>query len=183
MDTFIVLFVIFILVFVVVQIALQGGGDEVSRVQQTERELGLQTALVDAKQHCDEVCNEVIANGCAERSMAEYCVERYGEHLDLNLNGVNDYDDTYFNGLGVCEDTIFCPQLTDCFCREKITLVSCAEVLCRYYQEEQDLDAESASVLVKNVLALGNCDAARTNWHAVLEESGRFTCRPILEGE
>jgi hypothetical protein len=134
---------------------LQGQITEKTRqLRETEQLTELRNAKDNAKLYCDELCTEVLANDCADVKMAQYCVAKIKDGIDLDGNKARtDYDTSLLGGIGVCEDTIYCPQIADCTCNTKLSMDNCHDILCDYWED----NAINTNATLKASITPGDC--------------------------
>jgi hypothetical protein len=99
--------------------------------------------------------------------------------IDLDGNGyIGDANYELLGGIGVCEDSIFCPQLVDCACGRMLTMTQCMELLCDYW-EKQHLDATSE---LREFFRPGSCypllnqSERQNHWYDIYGGGEELTC-------
>lgn len=82
---------------------------------------------------CEQSCSDVKANKCRPEDQIRFCTKKFS--LDYNHDsvlGVNDDDFTF----PFCEDSIYCPIVTDCSCGVDLTFANCKIIMQRYYKSD-----------------------------------------------
>lgn len=178
-EIFIALFVILAVAMVLLKMFSGQISAKTKELKEMEQRNALKEALANGKDFCDNKCTLAMDNNCADKDLAQFCISKINEGLDLNGNGLKDeYDSTFLGGVGICEDQIFCPQITECGCGQRLTMKNCVKVLCKYWTGTQGLDTDKANSLLERYYTAGNCamaeDEKELHWYYTNEEE--MTC-------
>ena len=202
LETIFLLFVLMIVVVITVQmftkftsIGQQKLGTSINNIEKVS---GYQEAF----QTCNTACSDYLSSRDIV-DLVQYCTKSVS--LDIDFNGVkDDYEPTVsdlnsgkpvlLNPIGyvVCENNVYCPQLTKC---EQLDLGTCVNRLCRYYfntYRKFSSDSEAATQateMIKNLYKQGDCDIEGIidagngkippiNWHKSLIDN--LDCSRVL---
>jgi hypothetical protein len=161
-EIFIALFVILAVAMVLLKMFSGQISSKTKELKEMEQRNKLKENLANAKDFCDTKCTNSMDNNCALKDKAQFCISYIENGIDLNGNGIiNDYDATFLGGIGVCEDQLYCPQITDCNCGVKLTMKNCINILCTYWVGEQGLDVDKADGLLERYYKPGSCTMAK----------------------
>ncbi|MFH0979255.1 MAG: hypothetical protein V1837_08225 [Candidatus Woesearchaeota archaeon] len=107
-------------------------------------------ALRECSNYCPNTTN------CTHKQKAEYC-SSFVKDADLDANGhVGDFIANFFGEFGVCEDRVYCSQLTYCQCDQTLTFESCRPILCGEFALQR-MTKEEATAALKETLQEGRC--------------------------
>lgn len=175
-EIFIALFVILAVAMVLLKMFSGQISSKTKELKEMEQRNKMKEDLANAKDFCDTRCTNSMENNCALKDKAQFCISHLEGGLDLNGNGIlDDYDSTFLGGIGVCEDKIYCPQITNCNCGVKLTMKNCINILCTYWTSEQGLDETDANTLLERYYSPGSCavsgDDQSFHWYYANKES------------
>jgi len=116
---------------------------------------------------CEQSCSDVKANKCRPEDQIRFCSKKFS--LDYNgdsILGTNKDDYTF----PFCEDSIYCPIVTDCECGVKLTLPECKDIMNKYYYPLLESNQTEVNKTIKEKLAYsdgtGDCsDSTPNNWY------------------
>lgn len=136
---------------------------------------------------CENMCNDVKL-ASTEREKLEKTVDYCTAKFKSDLNENNKFERTGAGFNIYCEDGIRCFNMHECSVEgSKLGAVECAEKLCKYYQEYEELDAFEASNQIAKIygkdenegnFGIGTCDLENTqthNWYNELQEEAGDT--------
>ncbi len=177
-EIFVALFVILAVALVLLKLFQGQISQKQKELTKFEQEQKLQDSLASARQYCNQKCTEVANDGCSLTSRASFCVAKIKKFIDLNANGANDYDTTFFPGLLVCEDGIYCHRLVSCTCNLNLDFKGCVSTLCSFWANQGFSSAEATAKL-RQLLNPGSCPEGYTNedsWYKMANDSGLLSC-------
>jgi hypothetical protein len=139
----------------------------------------IQEAVMRSIEYCEAFCPQADEHGnCTQEQKYAFC-KRYVEGIDFNANG--EYDD-FLTGIlddyGACEDRVYCSFLTECGCRERLSIDSCIDIVCEELRKQVATVQEQDHILLTTITE-GGC---RDDIHYVQEDSwwssykNRMTC-------
>lgn len=151
-------------------------------VQPPQQPLINHTVIMVIAEELDRVtrlCQGVCPNGTCTRSQEVAFCSQYYSKVDLDANGVyNNYIPFIFGDYGVCEDRLYCWQITSCQCEETLNFDSCTKILCQDLRQK-NMTAVQSTIELKKLLQEGSCQTdknydARTSWTNNLQ--GQLNC-------
>lgn len=167
-EIFIALFIILAVAMVILKMfsgQIQDKTKELAKIEQKEQ---FQQAKGDAKRECDEICTSALQNDCSPQYKAQFCQHMLINGLDIDMNGnTKDYSEDLLGGIGVCEDSIYCPQVTTCTCNDELNMINCIDIVYEYYQNEMGQSGEKSCELLGKKILPGKCviPADAVFWH------------------
>lgn len=174
-EIFVALFVVLAVAIVMLKLFQSQVSEKTSNLKTLEQQQKVAQALESARQECNGLCIDSLDSGCDLESKAKFCSHRIRSELgaarttfglDLNKDGViGGFDDSYLAGVGICEDTVYCPQITSCTCGITLTMKNCIQILCQYW-DNTGLDPDQT---LQNMIQPGACYEGQSNhWFKLL---------------
>ena len=158
-EIFIALFIILAVAMVILKMFSGQIQDKTKELQKIEQKEKFNQAKGDAKRECDEICTHALQNDCDIQQKAQFCQHKLLTGLDVNMDGdINDYSEDLLGGIGICEDAIYCPQVTACQCQGQMTMKNCVGVLYDFYTNSMSLQPEDACNLLLSRLEANTCE-------------------------
>lgn len=150
-EIFIALFIILAVAMVILKMFSSQIQDKTKELQQIEQREKFNQAKGNAKRECDEICTNALQNDCNPQQQAQFCQHKLLDGLDVNMDGdTMDYSEDLLGGIGVCEDSIYCPHVTSCQCGQQLTMVNCVRILLGYYEQNIGMGHDKACDLLFN---------------------------------
>ena len=174
-EIFVALFIILAVAMVILKMFSGQIQDKTKELQKIEQREKFQQAKGDAKRECDEICTAALQNDCNPQQKAQFCQHKLLDGLDVNMDGdKKDYTEDLLSGIGACEDTIYCPQVTSCQCQGSLAMIDCVDILYSYYTSEMGITHSEACDLLFSRIVEGSCDYGNESYHwydkIILEE-------------
>jgi hypothetical protein len=157
-EIFVALFIILAVAMVILQMFSGQISAKTKELKSIEQSTTLKREFGDAKQFCQEKCTYALENDCNDMMRAQFCITYIENGLDMNGDGIvkDEYNQALLGGLGVCEDRVYCPQLTDCTCKQQLTMSRCLGLLCEYWTV-QKLSPTQRDQALNSYMAPGSC--------------------------
>lgn len=157
-EIFIALFVILAVAMVLLKMFSGQISSKTKELKEMEQRNKLKETMANAKDFCDTKCTTAMENNCGLKDKAQFCISNIEAGLDINGNGmINDYDETFLGGVGICEDKVYCPQISDCSCGVKLTMKNCINILCSYWSSEAGLSVTESNLRLEKYFDPGTC--------------------------
>jgi hypothetical protein len=165
---------IFIALFVILAVAmvlLKMFGGQIASKQKELKQMSDQNALEQMRRDIKTFCSSRCADIESNMDKLTYCKTKYNQETDLNNNGIpNDFNEE-FSIVGVCEDAIYCAVVDEC---KGLTMSTCSQLLCSYFETEMDLSSSEASERLKKFIQPGTCsmtnDQKENHWYYMIED-------------
>jgi|GEM_PF-1856743 len=157
-QVFIVLFVLLAVAMLVLQMVSQQFVQQQKQVEEQRRKQARDEKLQAMRNECNQLCAQ--ANN--EIGQANFCLKRFSgnDAVDLTLDGTTTNLDKELLGgaIGVCEDSIYCSQLVECFGTSPgmESMQKCVTRLCNLWAK-QGLNAEERSAHLFDYMKPGTC--------------------------
>lgn len=179
-EIFVALFIILAVSMIMLKMFQGQITEKTAEMKGMQRETDLLEKLDNARIKCKELCANANEEGCPDRAISAYCMRKF-EGLDLDGDLETDgYDKTLMAGIGVCEQSVLCPMLTECKCGKDLDLKTCRDIMCGYWEGQGiSVQADRTSMLT-SAYASGGCydpTATTDDWHTILF-SGAPSCPP-----
>lgn len=162
-EIFVALFVVLAVALVMLKLFQNQVTQQQSEIDEIKQNDAQEELFQNAKTYCQDKCSQATSNNCAADRLASLCIA-YGsdvleelEYLDLNQDGLNNYDETYLVGVGVCEDRVPCHVLIDRCCSQKINYNTCNKILKDYWEQSLNLDADQIESKFASLIDPGDC--------------------------
>lgn len=171
-EIFVALFIILAVSMLMLKMFKSQIDDKQREMEEIQLQSDIEQMLKDAKSTCEGLCSDVTQSQCSSKDMAAFCVRK----LKLDLNGdrsTTDYNTELLGAIGVCEDAVYCPQITECSCGVQLNMKNCKTVLCKYWRDNQGIPLADASDLLNDTFQFGSCDTdpdykAGRMWHKII---------------
>jgi len=171
-EIFVALFIILAVSMLMLKMFKSQIDDKQREMEEIQLQSDIEQMLKDAKSTCEGLCSEVTQSQCSSKDMAAFCVRK----LQLDLNGdrsTTDYNSEQLGGIAVCEDAVYCPQITQCSCGVQLNMVNCKNVLCKYWRDDQKISLVNSNELLLDTYQPGTCDTdptykAKRMWHNIM---------------
>ena len=174
-EIFIALFIILAVAMVMLKMFKGQISEKTTEMKEIERTSALEQALTDARLECKTLCTRAAQEDCSLRAMANFCIKKM-KGLDIDGDrATTGYDSTLLGGIGLCEDNIYCPHLTECNCGEELTISNCIKLMCNYWASQGINTVSDRTSLLNNSYKVGGCTipAGSRTW---LNLTTGFTC-------
>ena len=164
-EIFLALFIILAVSMVMLKVFQSQIQDQTGEMDRYTLEAELIKAIEEAEMKCQSLCSSAVQAGCTPRAITTYCIQRVSgvtdAYLDLNKDGVNGFYEA--GGVGLCEDSVYCPHITDCTCGQRLTFPYCVRKACEYWLSIGDETAantrlDRAYVTVPSEACIENMD-------------------------
>jgi len=163
-QIFIVLFVLLAVAMLVLQMFTQQISDSAEELKKQTAERNAQQELQAKEQKCKSACS------CDTlEQKAVFCYTKVQGGLNFDGTGLAN---NFFEraGIGLCEDSVYCSQLTSCNC--DLTATNCVQVLCQYWNS-QGISTNVMNKKLRQFFQPGSCavpeDKKDTFWFYMLE--------------
>ena len=156
-QIFIVLFVLLAVAMLVLQMVGQQFTTQTAKLEEQQRLERIRTQKAAAKSACDELCSQ----GGTD-SYALFCMKNFSFVPEGFGTMYNNTD--FVPGIGVCEDRVYCNQLTTCKVGTvQLNMDRCTNILCDYWSNQGVADADLDAKL-REFMKPGKCwDASLTD--------------------
>ncbi|MFH1510177.1 MAG: hypothetical protein ABIF10_00670 [Candidatus Woesearchaeota archaeon] len=162
-EIFVALFVILAVAMIVLQMFSSQISAKTEALKGMAYAADLTKKISNAKEACQDKCANALDNGCADAMTAQFCMAH--AELDLNANGkLDDLNNEYLAGIGICEDKIYCTQIITCVCKRELNMKNCLNILCSYWKG-QGLSAADQELAMATAITPGGCNYASNPQH------------------
>lgn len=172
-EIFVALFIILAVALVMLKLFQSQIAEKQKELSDVQQEAKAQELKQKVQLSCQQKCTEASNNGCSLASLASLCtfnsqnVLGTDSYLDLDNNKENSFDTTLLAGIAVCEDRVYCFNMIDSCCAQRISPDSCVKILDSYYKSKGFKNTASTTNaanerrdLVNKNLDPGTCVAA-----------------------
>lgn len=177
-EIFVALFIILAVAMVILQMFSGQISAKTKELKSIEQATTLKRVVGEAKQFCQEKCTNALENDCADQHRAQFCITAIAGGLDMDgdgvVSGVDEYNEELLGGIGVCEDRVYCPQLTKCTCKQELTMEQCKTIVCKYWSE-RGVVATSLDATLQQYFRPGECISGagakphQLHWYNILK--------------
>jgi hypothetical protein len=172
---FLLAIVVLVAVVVVVLEVFSGGlSGKADKLKMIEQSVASKRYFYEARQACYEQCRSALDSDCGEMMQAQFCIAAIKGGLDLDGDGsvTNEYDQELLEGVGLCEDSLYCSQLVECSCEQRLDMHGCVALLCEIWAAHGVPDPASA---LRMYLSPGSCYRTNEPMHWYNLERGTNT--------
>jgi hypothetical protein len=156
-EIFVALFIILAVSMVMLKLFQGQITEKSTELKKIQKETELEQDKNDARLECKSQCTQSIEDECSMRARAIFCLKKVsGLDIDGDL-ALTGFDTNILGGIGVCEDGIYCPQIIECNCGQKLDMENCREVLCQYWNT-QGIDAAQRDTMLQRSYHIGTCE-------------------------
>lgn len=147
-QIFIVLFVLLAVSMLVLQLVSTQFTQNETQLKDVQKKAAFDQKLKTNMVTCDSLCTGT------EAQLVSYCMTTF----DFREGTIPLQDDKkYLPGIGVCDDRVYCNQITTCGSgTSELTMEKCKAILCAYWKNQFN-DATKATQLLKTYIRPGGC--------------------------
>jgi hypothetical protein len=150
-QIFITLFVLLAVAMLVLQMVTQQIGTQTNTVKVWQASESFKNAVAKIQSECSDLCSKANSDSSLLPKV-NFCTKSFPGGLELTGNAItNEYDQVYLGGVGICEDSIYCPVVTTCKLggSMQLNMDQCRVVMCQYWTDHKFDDARKKELLLQ----------------------------------